>query len=297
VTQPAGTLRWTTTRHDLTLYNPVVGGPATAPLQVLLMGIVNCTPDSFADGGRWADANTALRHCEQLLAEGADLLDIGGESTRPGAPAVPADEEWQRLQPVLQGAMTLGVPVSVDTCKAAVMERALALGVDIVNDITALREPEALAALAAHPRAGVCLMHMRGTPATMQTQAQYRDVTQEVGEHLASRLLACVQAGIAADRVALDPGYGFAKSAPQNWALLRHQGELQALQRPLLVGLSRKSLLGAATGRPVDERLPASVAAAVLALDRGAHVLRVHDVAATRDALRVWQQMRGHHTA
>lgn len=260
--------------------------------RVHVMGIVNTTPDSFSDGGRFLEPDQALRRCEQLVREGADILDIGGESTRPGATPVPADEEWRRLQPVLQAALTLGVTVSVDTFKPEVMRAALDLGVDVVNDITALADPQALALLAAHGRAGVCLMHMRGTPQTMTGLAQYDDVVQEVHDHLGHALQRAQAAGVAAERVVLDPGYGFAKKPEHSWTLLAGQRRLLDLGRPLLAGLSRKGLLGALTGRKADERLAASVAAALVAAERGARVLRVHDVAATVDAIKVWQQVR-----
>lgn len=272
---------WRTARFALDLATPRV------------MGIVNCTPDSFSDGG--AGASEAVARCEAHVEAGVDLLDLGAESTRPGAPAVEADEEWRRLRPVLQVALTLGVPVSVDTSAPAVMARALDAGADIVNDVRALRRPGALAAVAAHPRAGVALMHMRGDPATMQQLTDYDDVGAEVGRFLRERLAAAEAAGIAAERVVLDPGIGFAKTAEQSLALLARQRELAALPRPLLVGWSRKSALGLVTGRAVGERLAASVAAAVLAVERGAAIVRVHDVAATVDALRVWRAATNAH--
>jgi dihydropteroate synthase len=272
--------RWLTTRFEIDLSRPRV------------MGIVNVTPDSFADAQPTPDAAAALRRCEALLREGAALLDIGGESTRPGAPPLPADEEMRRLRPVLQGALQLGVPVSVDTRRPEVMAMALDLGVDIVNDVQALQAPGALALLARHGRAGVCLMHMRGEPATMSALADYGDVVAEVRTFLADRLQAAAEAGITADRVVLDPGYGFAKHAAQSWALLAGQAALLDLGRPLLVGLSRKGFLGKLTGRAAPERGAASVAAALAAVDRGARILRVHDVAATVDALAVWQRLR-----
>jgi dihydropteroate synthase len=252
------------------------------------MGIVNVTPDSFADGGGRVDLAAACAHCERLVAEGADLLDIGGESTRPGAVAPDPAEELARVLPVVRHALTLGIPVSVDTSAPAVMRAVLEAGADIVNDVRALTRPGALAALAAHPQAGVCLMHMRGEPATMQQLASYDDVVAEVGQYLAGRVQAAQAAGIAAERVALDPGIGFAKTPAHNLALLARQRELLALGRPLLVGWSRKSTLGVVTGRGVAERLAASVAAALMAVERGAAVVRVHDVAATADALRLW---------
>jgi len=265
---------WQTTRFRIDLTRPQV------------MGIVNVTPDSFSDGGRSADA--AIAHCEQLLAEGADLLDIGGESTRPGSVPVSADEELARVLPVLDAALTLGCPVSIDTLKPEVMRAVLARGADIVNDIGALQAPGALDAVAAHPGCGVCLMHMRGDPATMQQRPHYDDVLREVGEFLDERLRACRARGVADERIVLDPGIGFGKSVAHNLELLRRQRELLSLGRPLLVGWSRKSTLGAITGRDVSQRQAASVAAALAAVESGARVVRVHDVAATVDALKVW---------
>ena len=269
---------WQTTRYRLSLARPLV------------MGIVNVTPDSFSDGGRHATTTAALAHCERLVAEGADILDIGGESTRPGAHGLASDEELARVLPVLQGALTLGVPVSVDTSNPALMQHALDEGADIVNDVRALQRPGALACVAAYPQAGVCLMHMRGEPDTMQAQTHYEDVLAEVAAFLRERLNELAAAGIGAERVLLDPGIGFAKGPEHNLTLLREQARLaQALPRPLLVGWSRKGTLGLITGRPVGERLAASVAAALAAAHHGAAVLRVHDVAATVDALKVWQ--------
>ena len=269
-------LLWQTTRFRIDLTRPQV------------MGIVNVTPDSFSDGGLAADRAAAIRHCEQLLAEGADLLDIGGESTRPGSTPVSLDEELARVLPVLDAALTLGCPVSIDTNKPEVMRAVLARGADIVNDINALQAPGALDAVAEHARCGVCLMHMRGDPATMQQRPHYDDVLREVGEFLDERLRACRNRGVADERIVLDPGIGFGKSVAHNLDLLRRQSELLALGRPLLVGWSRKSTLGALTGRDVSQRQAASVAAALAALQSGARIVRVHDVAATVDALKVW---------
>jgi len=267
---------WHTTRFKIDLTRPRV------------MGIVNATPDSFSDGGRHADTAAALRHAQRLVEEGADILDIGGESTRPGAPTVPADEEWARIEGVLRGAMGWGIPLSVDTCKTEVMQRALDLGVDIINDVQALGAPGALAAVASHPSCGVCVMHMKGSPATMQNAPDYDDVLDEVMHFLRVRRDELVAAGIDADRITLDPGIGFGKTPAHNLALLRRQRELLALGRPLLLGWSRKSTLGQVTGRPVDERLAASLAAALAAVQQGARIVRVHDVAQTVDVLRVW---------
>jgi dihydropteroate synthase len=257
--------------------------------QPRVMGIVNVTPDSFSDGGRFVSAGAAMQHCEQLLREGAHILDIGGESTRPGAAAPSAEEECARVLPVLRYAATLGVPVSVDTSEPRVMQAALDAGADIVNDVRALSRPGALAALAAHTAAGVCLMHMRGEPGAMDELAQYADVVVDVRDWLAARLAQVTAAGISAERVVLDPGIGFAKSRAQDLTLLHRQAELLACGRPLLVGWSRKRTLGQITGQPVQERLAASVAAALAAVARGANIVRVHDVAATVDALKVWR--------
>ncbi len=267
---------WQTTRYQIDLTRPRV------------MGIVNVTPDSFSDGGQHADTRAALAHCEQLLAEGADILDIGGESTRPGAEPVSLADELARVLPVLVGALKLGCPVSVDTLKPEVMKQALALGADIVNDVNALRSPGAVEVVVAHPGCGVCLMHMRGAPKTMQQQADYGDVVAEVLNFLRGRCDELQARGIAAERIVLDPGIGFGKSVEHNIELLRRQRELLTLGRPLLLGWSRKSTLGAITGRPAAERLPASVAAALAAVQSGAAIVRVHDVAATVDALKVW---------
>jgi len=252
------------------------------------MGIVNVTADSFSDGAGRVDVAAACDHCDRLLAQGADLLDIGGESTRPGATPPGAAEELARVLPVVRHALTLGVPVSVDTSAPEVMRAVLDAGADIVNDVRALTRPGALAAVAAHPRAGICLMHMRGEPATMQELAEYGDVVAEVGAWLAERVRAVQGAGVEPARVVVDPGIGFAKTPAHNLALLARQRELLALGQPLLVGWSRKSTLGVVTGRGVGDRLAASVAAALMAVERGAAVVRVHDVAATVDALRLW---------
>ncbi len=270
-------MHWQTTRFCIDLASPRV------------MGIVNVTPDSFSDGGRYVDACAALNRCEQLVTEGADILDIGGESTRPGAALPDAEEELARVLPVLRHAVTLGVPVSVDTSRPEVMRAALDLGVDIVNDVRALQRPAALAVVAAHATAGVCLMHLRGEPGSMQSKPVYVDVVAEVADSLARRLREVVGAGVDAQRIVLDPGIGFGKTVAHNLSLLRRQPELLALGRPLLLGWSRKSTLGAVTGRAVGDRLAASVAAALAAVAQGASIVRVHDVAATVDALKVWR--------
>lgn len=271
---------WQTTRFDIDLSRPRV------------MGIVNVTPDSFSDGGRHAGAAEAARHCEQLLKDGADILDIGGESTRPGSPAVPLKDELARVLPVVRAAVSMGVPVSVDTYKPEVMQAALDAGADIVNDIWALRQGNALDVVAGYPRCGVCLMHMHRDPQTMQTAPMEGDVLPEVMAFLAERAGALKARGVMHERIVLDPGIGFGKTVPQNLGLLARQAELLALGFGLLAGWSRKSTLGAVTGRenPVD-RVAASVAAALLAVDRGARVVRVHDVRETVDALKVWQAL------
>ncbi|HPB75990.1 MAG TPA: dihydropteroate synthase [Chromatiaceae bacterium] len=251
------------------------------------MGVINVTPDSFSDGGRHATLDAALRCGERLAAEGADILDIGGESTRPGAAEVSVAEEIDRVVPVLAAlASRLDLPLSVDTSKPEVMRAAVAAGAGLINDIYALRRPGALAA-AAELAVPVCLMHMRGTPETMQREPRYSDPVAEVRAFLEERLADCAAAGIPHQRLLLDPGFGFGKTLEHNLALLAGLPALTALGLPLLVGLSRKSMIGALTGREVDGRLAGSLAAAVLAVERGARVIRVHDVAATRDALRV----------
>ena len=269
---------WQTTRFLIDLSRPKV------------MGIVNATPDSFSDGGQHAHASAAMAHCDLLLREGADMLDIGGESTRPGASQPDLAEETARVLPVLRHAVTLGVPVSVDTSRPEIIALALALGVDIVNDVRALRRPGALAAVAGHARCGVCLMHMPGEPDVMQQAPAYGGdgVVTEVVAWLDRRLAQVQAAGVSPDRITLDPGIGFGKTPAHNWALLQHQAKLLALGRPLLLGWSRKSTLGLLTGRAVGDRQVASVAAALACVQRGGQVLRVHDVAATVDALKVW---------
>ena len=271
-------MHWQTTRFRIDLARPQV------------MGIVNLTPDSFSDAGLHADTAAALRRCAQMVAEGADILDLGAESTRPGSKPVSVAEELARLLPVLDAALALGLPVSVDTNKPEVMAAALARGADIINDIHALRSPGALDVVAAHPACGVCLMHMRGTPESMQAGPAYGDdVVQEVSRFLGARAQALEARGVAPERIVIDPGIGFGKSVEHNLELLRRQHELLALGRPLLLGWSRKSTLGAITGRDVTQRLAASLAAALAAVQRGARIVRVHDVAPTVDALRVWQ--------
>jgi len=274
-------MHWQTSRFDIDLSLPRV------------MGIVNVTPDSFSDGGKHAGTSAALRHCEQLLAEGAHMLDIGGESTRPGSPSVPLEDELARVLPVVREAVRLGAPLSVDTYKPEVMRAVLDVGADIVNDIWALRREGAQAVVAAHPRCGVCLMHMHRDPQTMQVAPMEGDVLAQVAAFLQERSDELLAQGVARERIVLDPGIGFGKTVAQNFNLLARQGELLASGFAWLAGWSRKSSLGHVTGRenPKD-RVAASVAAAVLAVDRGARVVRVHDVRETVDALQVWQAMR-----
>lgn len=259
----------------------------------LIMGIVNVTPDSFSDGGALPDADAAYAHAVRLIAEGADLLDIGGESTRPGAPGVALDDERRRVLPLLErlAIANTTVPVSVDTQKPALMAEALAAGASMINDINALQAPGALEAVAAS-QAAVCLVHKRGTPADMQDDPRYADVLAEVRAFLAARVAAAQAAGIAAARIAVDPGFGFGKTLEHNLTLLRGLEACAPAGIPVLAGLSRKAMLGTLTGRPVDERVHASVAAALLAVQHGARIVRVHDVAATRDALTVYQALQ-----
>ncbi|MGY8903393.1 MAG: dihydropteroate synthase [Burkholderiales bacterium] len=283
---------WQTTRFTIDLAQPRV------------MGIVNLTPDSFSDGGACYQPGggiaAALRHCEQLLHDGADMLDLGAESSRPGALPLPLEEEVARLLPVLQAALKLGVPVSVDTYKPQVMQIALDAGADIINDIWALRQPGAMPVIACHPNCGVCLMHMHRNPQTMQSAPMAGDAVPQVALFLQQQADALKNLGIATKRICIDPGIGFGKTVAQNFALLARQSELLALGYPLLVGWSRKSSLAAAINPSLanaaaldpKERMVPSVAAAVLAAERGARVLRVHDVRDTVQVLKIWQAMQ-----
>jgi dihydropteroate synthase len=253
----------------------------------LIMGIVNVTADSFSgDGHAPTGLEAALRHAEALLGEGADMLDIGGESSRPGAKPVSEAEEIARVVPLLEALKSCGVPLSIDTVKPGVMRAAIAAGADLINDIAALQAPGALGVVA-DSEAAVCLMHMQGTPGTMQADPQYEDVVQEVADFLSARLAAAEAAGVSRDRIVFDPGFGFGKRLEHNVALFKALPQLRASGLPLLIGVSRKSMLGDITGRDVGGRMPASIAAAMLAARAGAHILRVHDVAATKDALAV----------
>lgn len=256
-----------------------------------IMGIVNITPDSFSDGGRYDTASAALKHAERLLADGADILDIGGESTRPGSAPVPPETEWARVEAVLRELASWQVPVSLDTRRTWVMRQALQAGVaDIINDVQGLEDDGALRLLAEQPHTGICIMHMKGLPQTMQQQPEYDDVAAEVAAYLQARADAALAAGIAAERLVLDPGFGFGKTAAHNITLMQRLPQTVAHGLPLLVGLSRKRLIGELTGREVPhERVAGSVAAALFAVAQGARIVRVHDVRETADALKVWQ--------
>jgi dihydropteroate synthase len=262
-----------------------------------IMGILNVTPDSFSDGGDFVSPAAALERARKMAAEGADLIDVGGESTRPGAPPVPVEEELARVVPVIEAiARELPLPISIDTSKPEVMRAAVAAGAGMINDVYALRREGALAAAAELGARGVavCLMHMQGEPRTMQQAPQYQDVVAEVTAFMEARIAACEAAGIPRHRLILDPGFGFGKTLQHNLTLLRRLGEFQTLGLPLLVGLSRKSMIGALLdGAPVEGRLHGSIAAAILAAGRGAAILRVHDVGPTAEALRVTQAVLG----
>ncbi len=276
---------WQTTRFQLDLSTPKV------------MGILNLTPDSFSDGGRLSNVQSAMAHAEQMLQDGAHILDVGGESTRPGAAVVPADVELSRVLPVLQALVKLGVPLSIDTYKPAVMQVALDVGVDIINDIWALRQAGAQALVAAHPTCGLCLMHMHREPQTMQSQTMEGDVLPAVTAFMQERVQSLMSLGVNRHRIMLDPGIGFGKTVAQNFSLLSRQSEILDLGFPLLAGWSRKSVLGRVldadhSQTDPDQRVVASVAAAVLAVERGASVVRVHDVKETVQALKVVQSVR-----
>ncbi len=271
---------WETTRFELDVSHPLV------------MGIVNVTPDSFSDGGLHASSADAISHAETLVEEGADILDVGGESTRPGAASLSADEEWQRIGPVLRQVVKWDIPVSVDTYHPQTMQKALDLGVDIVNDVWAFRQKGALEAVASS-RCGLCMMHMHGEPATMQLRPMVGNVMDELSVFFQTQLALIDEAGIDQSRVVLDPGIGFGKTVEQNFEILRKQSQLLHFGHPLMVGWSNKSSLGAVSGLPVDQRLVPSVVAAVLAVERGARILRVHAVAKTVAALSVWKAEAG----
>ena len=262
-----------------------------------IMGIVNVTPDSFSDGGTYsAEVSGAIQHAERLLQQGADILDIGGESTRPHAAYVSPEEEWARVAPILHVLHTWQVPISLDTRRTVIMQRALEQGwVDIINDVQALEDEGAVDLLAQYPTMGVCLMHMQGLPQTMQDNPHYQDVVCEVSRYLKQRLAVCEQAGMARERMVLDVGFGFGKTLEHNVLLMQHLDDLlQECDAPLLVGVSRKRMIGDLTGETVpSERVHGSVAAALAAVARGAQIIRVHDVKATVDAIKVWQAVGG----
>lgn len=249
------------------------------------MGIINVTPDSFSDGGKYLSAQQAITHGKKLIDEGADILDIGGESTRPGSQLVSASDELMRIIPVLEGLCECGVPISVDTSKPEVMKQAIESGALMINDVHALSNPGALETIASHSHIHVCLMHMQGTPQTMQMNPQYRNIMSEVKDFLQQRIEACIKAGIERDRLIIDPGFGFGKTLRHNLILLNHLEQLNTLKTPILVGLSRKSMLGAITGNSVEQRIHESITAALLAVIKGAKIIRVHDVKASRNAL------------
>ena len=259
-------------------------------MRPLIMGVLNVTPDSFSDGGRYLDPASALAHARKLIDDGADLIDIGGESTRPGAAPVSEDEELARVVPLVEALRDSPVPVSVDTRRPRVMREAIRAGASMINDVEALESPGALEAVASN-ECGVCLMHKKGDPSTMQRDPSYADVVAEVKAYLAVRIDAAVRAGVARNRITIDPGFGFGKNRVHNLELLRRLAEFRTLGVPVIAGLSRKSMLGGITGKPVEQRLAASIAAAVLAAERGANILRVHDVAETKDALAVRQAL------
>lgn len=261
---------------------------------VLVMGILNVTPDSFSDGGRYQTLEFAISRAEELAADGADMIDIGGESTRPGSASVSVEQELGRVMPALYALRGLGKALSVDTLKPEVMREAVIAGADMINDVNGFRAPGAIEAVR-DSDCGLCVMHMVATPATMQQQAVYQDVVGEVIAFLAERVMALSKAGIDRKRICVDPGFGFGKTVAHNVALLQNIGRIEReLGLPVLAGLSRKSTIGAITGRPVEQRLAGSLAGALAAVAQGATLLRVHDVAETVDALKVWQQVGTH---
>jgi len=258
----------------------------------LFMGIVNVTPDSFSDGGQHEHAEVAIAYAKKLVAEGADIIDIGGESTRPGALPVSIQEELARILPVIVALRDSGVVISADTCKPEVMQAALDAGADMINDVTGMRQPEAQRIIAAHPSCGVCLMHMQGEPRTMQSNPHYQNVVHEVKAALVAQAQLLERLGVKRARICLDPGLGFGKTLEHNYQLLQGLPQLVQSGYPVVLGASRKSMIGSVTGKSVDQRLSGSIAAALAGVARGAAVLRVHDVDATRDALKVWQAVQ-----
>jgi dihydropteroate synthase len=272
--------RWTCGRFEFNLERPI------------LMGIVNVTPDSFSDGGQHDQTDTAIAHARQLIAQGAHILDIGGESTRPGAAPVTLEIELARIMPILDAVKDSGAAISIDTCKAEVMRAALAEGADMINDVTGMRTVQARAVVAQHPNCGVCVMHMQGEPRTMQQNPHYKDVVREVHQALLHQAHMLQESGVDRSRISIDPGLGFGKTLAQNYQLIAELETIASSGYPVVFGASRKSMLGTVTGQSVDKRLAASLAAALAGVAHGAKVLRVHDVAETRDALMVWQSVK-----
>lgn len=272
--------RWTCGRFEFNLERPI------------LMGIVNVTPDSFSDGGQHDQTDTAIAHARQLIAQGAHILDIGGESTRPGAASVTLEIELARIMPVLDALKDSGAAISIDTCKAEVMRAVLAGGADMINDVTGMRTAQARAVVAQHPHCGVCVMHMQGEPRTMQQNPHYEDVVREVHQALLHQAYTLQESGVDRARISIDPGLGFGKTLAQNYQLIAGLETIASSGYPVVFGASRKSMLGAVTGQSVDQRLAGSLAAALAGVAHGAAVLRVHDVAETRDALMVWQSVK-----
>jgi dihydropteroate synthase len=268
--------KWLCGRFEFTLGRPI------------LMGIVNVTPDSFSDGGQHATTQQAIAHAERLVTEGAQILDIGGESTRPGATPVSIEDELKRVLPVVRALRDAGIAISVDTCKPEVMRAALDEGADLLNDVTGFRDPASRQVAASHSSCGLCVMHMQGEPRTMQHAPQYEDVVQDVKNYLLRQVRLLEESGISARRISLDPGYGFGKTLAQNYALINNLDEITRTGYPVLFGVSRKSMIGTVTGQPVTQRLAGSIAAALAGVARGAAIIRIHDVAETRDALNVW---------
>lgn len=268
---------WRCGRFDLELDRAVV------------MGVLNVTPDSFSDGGQHGAVDGAIRHALTLIEQGAGIIDIGGESTRPGAQPVSIAQELARVLPVVEALRDSNIPISVDTCKPEVMRAVLEAGADIINDISGFRHLAAREVVASHPRCGICVMHMQGEPRTMQQSPYYDDVTEEVVRSLLESAHGLEALGMESARIALDPGFGFGKSVTHNYDLMRGLGRLADLGYPVLIGVSRKSMIGAVTARPVDQRLAGSLAATLAAIARGARIVRVHDVQQTVDAIRVWE--------
>lgn len=256
------------------------------------MGIVNVTPDSFSDGGQHARTESAIRHAHNLIQEGADIVDIGGESTRPGALPVSVKDELERITPVIKALLHSGVALSVDTCKSEVMQAVLDMGADIINDVTGMRDPAAQRLVARHGHCGVCVMHMQGEPRTMQAAPHYNDVTRDIKAELLGQAQVLQAQGVQVERISLDPGFGFGKTVEQNYVLLANLNLIAETGYPLVLGVSRKSMIGAVTGQSVEQRLTGSITAALAGVIRGARVLRVHDVRETRDALAVWHAVQ-----